>query len=390
MKGSDNDMIKTQTVKLHPNKTMQKHLDDLCDYRRYCWNLGLELWNDMYDESLIMDDKSLHPNGRKIRNQLVHDKQDWQYTLSSRCLQLAVKDLDHAWQSFFKYYKDGWGEPHYKSKKDPHQSFKTDRAKLINSCLRLDKAHGIKDWYDIPISGLKLKDAGLKLVSIYRENNRYYAALTFDVEIKIKCKTQRKTAVDLNVGHFNYTNGVISVLPKKLQKLYQRINYYQSLLARKRQANGKLAYLSNNYTKTRAKLKRDYRKVAQIQNDIIHKFTTKLVNDYDTIVIEDLDVKQMQMTHVASKGLQRSQFGKFRQYLTYKCEWYDKKLILADPYYPSTQRCSNCGYVKHGDEKITLQGNQKHHTKHNEYICYHCGMVMDRDQNAVQNLLALA
>ena len=383
-------MIKTQTVKLHPNKTMQKHLDDLCDYRRYCWNLGLELWNDMYDESLIMNDKSFRPSGRKVRNELVHDKQDWQYTFSSRCLQLAIKDLDHAWQSFFKYYKDGWGKPHYKSKKDPHQGFKTDCAKLINSCLHLDKAHGIEDWYDIPINGLKLKNADLKLVSIYRENDHYYAALTFDVEIKIKCKTQRKTAIDLNVGHFDYTDGAINVLPKKLQNLYQRINYYQSLLARKRQANGKLAYLSNNYAKTRAKLKRDYRKVAQIQNDIIHKFTTKLVSDYDLIVIEDLDVKQMQMTHVASKGLQRSQFGKFRQYLTYKCRWYDKQLILADPYYPSTQRCSNCGYVKHGDEKITLQGNQKHHTKHNEYVCYHCGMVMDRDQNAVQNLLALA
>ena len=383
-------MIKNQTVKLHPNQTMRKHLNNLCDYRRYCWNLGLELWNDMYDESLIMNNKTLRPNRNKICNELVHNKQDWQYTLSSRCLQLAVKDLDHAWQSFFKHYKDGWGKPHYKSKKEPHQGFKTDRAKLIDDCLRLDKAHRIKNWYDIPISGLKFKDADLKIVSIYCENGHYYAVLTFDVEIKIKCKTQRKTAVDLNVGHFNYTDGVINVLPKKLQKLYQRISYYQSLLARKRQANGKLAYLSNNYAETRAKLRRDYRKVAQIQNDIIHKFTTKLVNDYDSIVIEDLNVKHMQMTHVASKGLQRSQFGRFRQYLTYKCEWYDKKLILADPYYPSTQRCSNCGYVKHGDEKITLQGNQKHHTKHNEYVCYHCGITMDRDQNAVQNLLALA
>lgn len=67
-----------------------------------------------------------------------------------------------------------------------------------------------------------------------------------------------------------------------------------------------------------------------------------------------------------------------------------KKLILADKYYPSTQRCSQCGYIKTGDEKITLQGNKKHHTKHNEYICYHCGAIMDRDENAVMNLLQLA
>ncbi|PWT37248.1 transposase, partial [Limosilactobacillus reuteri] len=96
--------------------------------------------------------------------------------------------------------------------------------------------------------------------------------------------------------------------------------------------------------KTRAKLQRDYRKVTNIQRDIIQKFTTRLVSENDKIVIEDLVVKNMQMSHVASKGLQRSLFGYFRQVLTYKCEWYGKELILANQHYPSTQRCSQCGY----------------------------------------------
>ena len=172
-------------------------------------------------------------------------------------------------------------------------------------------------------------------------------------------------------------------------EVQKRIEHYQRQLARKRAVNGNKATKTNNYVKTRAKLQRDYRKVANIQHDIIHKFTTKLVSDYDQIVIEDLDVKKMQMTHVASKGLQRSLFGYFRQVLTYKAGWYDKEVVLADKYYPSTQRCSDCGYIKTGDEKISLDGNQKHHTKHNEYICYKCGAVTDRDENAVNNLLAL-
>ena len=114
-----------------------------------------------------------------------------------------------------------------------------------------------------------------------------------------------------------------------------------------------------------------------------------LVNDYDRIAIEDLAVKQMQMSHVASKGLHRSMFGYFKQVLKYKCAWYGKELILADRYYPSTQRCSACGHVKTGEDKVGLDGNKKHKTKHNEYICYDCGAVMDRDENAVRNLLAL-
>ncbi|WP_237745245.1 RNA-guided endonuclease InsQ/TnpB family protein, partial [Ligilactobacillus animalis] len=118
-------------------------------------------------------------------------------------------------------------------------------------------------------------------------------------------------------------------------------------------------------------------------------FTTQLVEEYDKIVIEDLAVKEMQMTHVASKGLQRSMFGYFRQILSYKCDWNGKKLILADKYYPSTQRCSKCGHIKTGEEKVGLNGNLKYGTKHNEYICYECGNIMDRDENAVYNLLAL-
>lgn len=375
-------------MRLYPNQTMKKVIDDLCDYRRYCWNRGLALWNDMYDSSLVLDDKKLKPSKRKVRDELVANKEDWQYQLSARCLQLAISDLGKAWSNFFNKAMPDWGKPKFKSKKASRQGFKTDRAKIINGKLRLDKPRG-KTWYDIKFKGAKSLAGDLKVVSVYRENGKYWASLPFEVEIAKKNKTSNKTAVDINVGHFNYTEGKVNTLPNHLKKLYKRIKYYQRQLARKRIVNGRKATQSHNYVKTRAKLQRDYRKVANIQHDIIHKFTTKLVSDYDKIAIEDLDVKKMQMTHVASKGLQRSLFGYFRQVLTYKAEWYSRYLKLADKYYPSTQRCSNCDHIKTGEDKIGLDGNQKYKTKHNEYICYACGFEMDRDENAVKNLLAL-
>lgn len=383
-------MIRTRVVKLYPNQSMRQHLDELCDYRRYCWNQGLEIWNNMYEEFLIMEDKTLKPNERKVRNELVNNKQDWQYQLSSRCLQLAIKDLNQAWKNFFDKAQPNWGRPKFKSKKAPRQGFKTDRTKIVNGKLRLDKPRGVKNWFDIKFKGAKSLDGDLKIISVYRKNGRYYASLSFEVKIDNKTRTGNKTAVDVNVGHFDYTEGRINTLPAKLQRLYNRIKHYQQQLAKKRKINGREATSSNNYVKTRTKLQRDYQKVANIQKDILHNFTTMLVNNYDRIVIEDLNVKGMQMTHVASKGLQRSLFGEFRQHLTYKCEWYGKELILANRYYPSTQRCSNCGYIKTGDEKIALNGNQKHKTKHSEYVCYECGAVMNRDANAVRNLLDLA
>ena len=343
----------------------------------------------MYDVSLILGDKKLRPSARKVRDELVANKEDWQYQLSARCLQLAISDLGKAWQNFFKKSLPDWGKPKFKSKKTARQGFKTDRAQIVNGKLRLDKPPGVKAWADISFKGADDLNGDLKVVSIYRENGKYWASLPFEVKVTKKTKAGQKTSVDVNVGHFDYTEGQVKTLPNNLKALYKRIKHYQRLLARKRVANGKKATQANNYVKTRAKLQRDYRKVASIQHDIVQKFTTMLVNNYDRIAIEDLAVKQMQMSHVASKGLHRSMFGYFKQVLKYKCEWYGKELILADRFYPSTQRCSACGHIKQGDDKVTLAGNKKHHTKHEEYICYECGVVMDRDENAVANLLAL-
>lgn len=381
-------MIRTQKVRLYPNQHMIKVLDQLCDYRRYCWNEALATWNDMYDLHTI-EPSNPSPSAYAVRNELVANKQDWQYQRSARTLQLAVTDLGKAWQNFFDKSQPDWGKPKFKSKKAPRQGFKTDRAKIVAGKLRLDRPHGILDWQDIKLSRHLDLSGDLKVVSIYRENGKYWASLPFEVAIAVKPKTDAVSAVDVNVGHLNYTNGVQDTLPKPLSKLYRRIKFYQKRLARKRRLNGKQATKSNGYVATRTKLQRDYRRVANIQHDLMQKFTTKLVTDYDRIVIEDLSVKDMQMTHVASKGLQRSMFGYFRQILTYKCVWYDKELILADRFYPSTQRCSECGDIKSGQNKITLSGNSAHKTKHYEYICYHCGAVLDRDKNAVANLLAL-
>ena len=414
-------------VVLYPNHTMAKALDNLCDYRRYCWNHGLELWNDLYDQrvemvpadirkksQLAIKDKTItfsdeerelldlfpSPSERVVRDLMVKDKEDWQYLLSSRVLQWAIKDLANAWSAFFnskkskkkasKKKKFKVGKPSFRIKKNPKQGFKTDRACIINDKLFLDKPRAYKDdWYGISFKGYNLPNGKIKHCSITRVNNKYYASLVIDTLIEHLPKTGKKTAIDANVNHFDYTDGSFAVCPKRLDVLYAQIKHYQRLLARKRKVNGKNATQSKQYFEVRTKLQRSYERVTNIQNDLLHKFTTEICHNYDTVVIEDLDVKAMQMSKKA-KNLHRSLFGRFRFQMEYKAKKFDKQLILADRYYPSTQRCSNCRHVKTGDDKITLQGNAKHGTRHNEYICYECGFKADRDYNAVMNLLALA
>ena len=409
-------MILNMQVELYPNEHMKKYLDKQCDYRRYCWNKGLELWNILYEQRKISLPTALKikikasvknkkikftkaetelrklfpaPNERNVRDELVANKEDWEYENSSRVLLFAVKDLADSWNRYLKKSQENEGKPKFKSKKDPKQGFKTERVRIKDNKLYLDKPREYQgDWSPIRFKGGNISDEKIKLCSITRIKGHYIATLSIETEVKSIKKTGKNTAVDANVDHFDYTEGICTLRPKDLDKLYSAVKHYQRKLARKRKENGKNAIQSKSYQKTRVKLQRTYSRIQNIQNDILHKFTTMLYTEYDKVVIEDLSVKKMMMSKKA-KNLHRSLFGRFRQFMEYKAIKFDKELIIADKYYPSTQRCSCCGHIKTGEDKITLQGNKKHGTNHYEYECYECGYKDNRDHNAVLNLLAL-
>jgi putative transposase len=387
-------MIKTHKIKLYPNATMRRAFQRLFDYRRYCYNRALETWNGMYDESLLMGDKSLRPDERKVRDELVNNKQDWQYGLSARVLQLAVHDMAQGWRNFFNPQMPNHGRPRFKSKKRSRNSFKTDRAQVVNNKLRLDRPHGYTSWYDIRMAEPLRWIGTLKTATVVEEADGYYVSLAVDVDKSVTVKAGHTvTGVDANVARFDYRDATgyqsVSTMTTKLLGLYERITHYQRLLARKRLANPS-HFPSHNYRATRAKLQRDYQKVTRTQMDLLHKFTHQLVQANDVIAIEDLDNLHMRMNKQLAKNLHRSLFGQFKQIMQYKCAYTGVKLVMVDRFYPSTQRCSQCGVVKTGADRIALDGNRWHHTGHNQYVCYQCGASMHRDQNAVENLIQYA
>lgn len=278
------------------------------------------------------------------------------------------------------------GKPKFKSRREPKQGFKTNRARIECGRLLLDKPRAYTgQWESIRFKGHNIPDGPVKLCAITRVKNQYLATLTVEVETTPLKSIGKVTAVDANVDHFDYTDGTYTLRPKELNRLYGKVRHYNRVLSHKRKECG---IHSKSYQKTRAKLQMTYSKIKHVQNDLLHKFTTRLYQDYDVIVIEDLSVKKMQMSKKA-KGLHRSLFGRFRKFMEYKAEKFEKRLVIAEKYYPSTQRCSCCGYIKTGEDKITLSGNEKYGTKHHEYHCYECGYKADRDENAVLNLLAL-
>ena len=384
-------MIKTQQIKIVPNKHMLKVINDLFNYRRYCWNQALGIWNDMYDESVILSDKTLRPNNYKVRNELVANKQDWQYHLSARVLQNSVSDLNKAWKNFFNPQMPDHARPRFKSKKNYKHTFTTDRARVINRKLVLDKPKGIDKvtWYPIKLRESVRFTGKLQLCTITEKADGLYASLVFDTNVvKLLPKKQDIAGVDVNVKRFNYNDGIVNIYPDKLEHYYERIIYYNKMLARKRVANP-YNFKTKRYRKVKTKLRHEYQKVNNLQMDILHKFTTDLINRYGEIHIEDLNVKGMMMSKRMGKNLHRSMFGKLNEILTYKCDWYNHKLVKVDRLYPSTQLCSECGFRKTKETyggKQGLSGDNIHHD-HQTYYCYNCGAILDRDENAVRNII---
>ena len=284
-------------VKLYPTKQMRTYLDSQCDYRRYCWNKGLEVWNDFYDQRMIslptylkvkikesLKDKSIQfteeemnlrkefpsPTERHVRNELVANKSDWEYENSARVLQLAIKDLSDTRIRFFKKSQNSSGKPKFKSRKEPKQGFKTDRARIKNNRLCLDKPRAYNGhWEPIRFNGHAIPDGTIKLCAITRVKNQYLATLSIDVETTPLKPTGKVTAVDANVDHFDYTDGVCTLRPTELNRLYGKVKYYQRVLARKRKVNGKSGIHSKSYQKTRTKLQITYSDIKHIQNDLL-------------------------------------------------------------------------------------------------------------------------
>ena len=248
--------IKTQQVKIYPNQTMIKEINRLFNYRRYCWNLSLETWNRMYQQSKESDDKHLLPNNIKVRNNMVANKKDWEYTLSSRAMRLTVYDLQLSWNKFFNGLSH---RPRFKSKKNYKPSFTTDRAKLVGNKILLDKPRPISKskWYPIKLAEPIRYSGKLKLCTVTEKADGLYASLVFDIPTEILLPRKPGVAgVDANVKRFNYNDGIVTIYPNSLERHYTKINYYNRQLARKRLANPR-NYKTKRYEKVRTKLRQE-------------------------------------------------------------------------------------------------------------------------------------
>lgn len=404
----DDVYVRTYVYRLYPNHEQRDLFMQYCGYRRFIWNKSIDQNKYMYDEYRYEKDYyakveikrknkdfcSPYPKFYDMKKEINAGKKQWEYKYPSKIALMAMTDFDNALSNFKNKAMPDWGHPKFRSRKEPRQGFKlpASSVKMHGRIIKLAKGQKDKKHSAFVLkSRQRFLDYPAGTVSFFTEKGRYYVAVPYYISKDVLLtgtNLSGRLGIDLNTKHYDTFDGKehkrISIEFKKLNRHYKRIKHYQRMLAKKRNFC-KDNINSKNYNAMRTKLQREYTITVNVQNDFLQKLTTYLCKTYKEIVIEDLDVKHMKMG-CASKGMHRAMFGRFRQILTYKAEQYGVNLIVADRFYPSTQICSKCGFRKTGDEKITLYGNKKHHTKHEEYICYNCGAKMDRDNNSSVNL----
>ncbi|WP_197686042.1 RNA-guided endonuclease TnpB family protein [Actinoplanes derwentensis] len=133
---------------------------------------------------------------------------------------------------------------------------------------------------------------------------------------------------------------------------------------------------SKNRDKARRKVARVHARIADRRRDTLHQLTTRLVRENQTIVIEDLAVRNMVKNHTLARAVSDAAWTTFREFLTYKCEWYGRTLVVIDRWYPSSKLCSQCGAIA---DTMPLSVR---------FWTCPCGAVHDRDVNAARNILA--
>jgi len=306
-------------------------------------------------------------------------------TVYAQVLQNTLKRLDTNFKAFFRRLRNHEkpGFPRYKGY-DRYDSFTYPQGgfKLKEGKISLSKIGDIKLKISRPVQGR------IKTCTVKKEIDHWYVVLTSEFEKEVKQATELKpVALDLGVKRFAVL-GMPNCSGQNIEEILENKNYKQEIIDNPQHLKKSEKKLKRVHRKLslakKALLERKqakkilgkvYRKINNQRNDFLHKLSRKIVNNYNQIFLEDLDISSMLRKHWVSKEIVDASWGRFVNYISYKAVEAGKGVYPLSPK-DSSRTCYKCGYVKKDLE-----------LKDRSWTCPICGTQHDRDVNAAFELL---
>ena len=348
----------SHNIRLTPNSHQQEYFKKACGVSRFTWNWGLSRWQEIYEQGE-------KPNALELKKQFNAIKGEdypWTYEVTKYASQQPFIHLRSAFQRIFQKQSQF---PRYK-KKGVRDSFYVggDQLQVKGKRIRIPKLGWVRMREPLRFSG-KVNSA-----TISRVADHWYVSLSVELSEKPKpCENQEGIGVDLGINRLaTLSNGEIFEGPKPLKTQLRRLRRLSRRLSRKKKG-------SKNRDKARTKLARLHLRIRNVRQDALHKLTSYLTQNFDEIVIEDLNVKGMVRNRRLARAILDMGFHELRRQLVYKSELRRCHVVAVNRWFPSSKVCSRCYDLK---EDLSL-GERL-------FRCEACGLLIDRDLNAANNV----
>ena len=282
-------MEKAYKFRIYPNRTQEILIQKTFGCVRFVYNYFLDKRIKAYEaDKTTLTYSKCSGELTKLKQELVWLKEPDKYSLQN-----ALKQLDAAYQNFFQRIEAGY--PKFKSKKNRHKSYKTNRTN--KNFVRTDKYVGI--------------DLGIKDFAITSDG-------------------------------YKYSNH------KYLKQFLTKLAHLQRELSRKTKGG-------SHWEKAGIKVARWQEKIANQRKDKLNKLSSAIVKSYDVICLEDLQIKNMVKNHTLAQSISDASWSAFTRQLSYKAKWHGKEVVKIDKFFPSSQTCHVCGHRNKGTKYLGVR-----------------------------------
>lgn len=367
-------MLRAIKIRLYPNTTQATQINKLLGCYRVVYNQCLARKIKSYEENKFSENQTTL--GHFIHHELLKDDNfTWLREQNTKVLKQALIDMLNAYKNFFERHT---GYPKFKSKRDNKQSCRFEIGAISKRNVYTDYKLSLANIKNIKFkcskkyaeylqkNKLNIKNATLKKLPC----GEYYLSILVDGDLTHKVKESYYTVgIDLGIKDF-----VITSDGEVFDNLHFKKNESKKLVRLQKQLSRKQKG-SNNRNKARIKLAKAYKKISDKKEYYLHQVSNYLIDENQVICMEDLNVSGMLRNHCLAESIQEMNFGEFRRILEYKSNWYGRKIVFIDRFYPSSKTCNHCGYI---NKTLKLSDRQ--------WVCPDCGEIIERDYNAALNI----